>query len=285
MLRKLLLLVLLLPSLAFAQRLHVTLFGGAANYMGDIVDKPFAQTQPAGGFGLLYEISDRAYIRAGFVTGKLVGYDQFSNNKSVRSRNLNFQTTIAEGHLMGQFHIINNPYEKKISLYLFAGLGVFGFDPYTKDAFNNKVFLQPLGTEGQGTAKYPDRPLYNRTGLAIPFGGGIQYSLSENVKVHIETGLRKLFTDYLDDISTTYADEAALLAGQGPVAVELAYRGDELPGADPNFYPAEGELRGNPKSKDWYYFSGIGLSFRLGKGGGGFGGGKGKGLGCPRNVW
>ena len=40
------------------------------------------------------------------------------------------------------------------------------------------------------------------------------------------------FTDHLDDVSGNYVDEADLLAARGPLAVKMAYRGNELPGGD-----------------------------------------------------
>ncbi|MEO6584119.1 MAG: hypothetical protein ABIO05_07330, partial [Ferruginibacter sp.] len=88
-----------------------------------------------------------------------------------------------------------------------------------------------------------------------------------------------------DDVSTSYADSALLFNGAGPLSVALAYRGDELPGG--RAYPGEGEQRGNSKLKDWYYITGIRLSFLLGNGNGG-GGGRGKKssrTGCPANVY
>ncbi len=50
-------------------------------------------------------------------------------------------------------------------------------------------------------------------------------------------------------------DQNILLTARGPEAVEMAYRGNELEGGAP--YPPAGTVRGNPKAKDWYYFSGI----------------------------
>jgi len=79
--------------------------------------------------------------------------------------------------------------------------------------------------------------------------------VTDNVVIAYEIGLRKLFTDYLDDVSGTYVDRAKLLAARGPDAVKMAYRGGELKGGAP--YPPDGTLRGNPKTKDWYYLSGI----------------------------
>jgi hypothetical protein len=121
------------------------------------------------------------------------------------------------------------------------------------------VYLQPLGTEGQGF--YLGRKKYNLTQFAIPFGGGIKFAFNDNVRIKLEVGLRKLMTDYLDDVSTTFAPQAALLANNGQRAVDFSFRGDELkPGLT---YPTANTKRGNPSSKDWYYFSGVTLSIRL----------------------
>ena len=68
------------------------------------------------------------------------------------------------------------------------------FNPYTMDAFNNKVYLQPFGTEGQGIPAYPEKKEYKLTQFALPFGGGIKMSLSDYIQVSIEIGMRKLFT-------------------------------------------------------------------------------------------
>ena len=121
------------------------------------------------------------------------------------------------------------------------------------------------------------------TQLALPFGGGIKYNLTSQVRIALEVGLRKLFTDYLDDVSGDYASSADLLAGRGAQSLDLSYRGDELANGNPD-YPAKGITRGSPKYKDFYYFTGLHLSFRLGdgeNGGGNYGPGKKKGYGCP----
>ncbi len=76
-----------------------------------------------------------------------------------------------------------------------------------------------------------------------------------------EIGLRKLFTDYLDDVSTRYVSQTALLAAKGPEAVEMAYRGGELKGGAG--YPPDGTVRGNPQHKDWYYMSGLRVTIAL----------------------
>jgi hypothetical protein len=97
-----------------------------------------------------------------------------------------------------------------------------------------------------------------------------------------------LFTDYLDDVSGNYADSASLLAAKGPLAVKYSYRGNEVPGSAPGYpdngYATKNAERGNPKTKDWYYLTGLHVTFRLG---GGYGktsaSGRKKGYGCPSN--
>ncbi|MES2880762.1 MAG: DUF6089 family protein, partial [Bacteroidota bacterium] len=141
---------------------------------------------------------------------------------------------------------------------------------------NTLVYLQPLNTEGQGIQGYPSQP-YKLMQFAIPFGAGIKYAISDKVHLGLETGLRKTFTDYLDDLSTNYADANDLLAQRGQLSVDLAYRGDELPNGDIN-YPAKGQTRGGAKYKDYYYFTGLHLTFKLGNSEGGR---TKSGIGCP----
>jgi hypothetical protein len=44
--------------------------------------------------------------------------------------------------------------------------------------------------------------------------------------------------------------------------VDLYFRGDEVKGS-PAPVPSVGDNRGNPKIKDWYYFTGLHFIFRL----------------------
>ena len=62
--------------------------------------------------------------------------------------------------------------------------------------------------------------------------------------------------------------------------MDLAYRGDELKNG--TAYPPDGEIRGGPKYKDWYYLTTLNFSFRLGNGNGGGGHSK---TGCPIKVY
>ena len=272
------LVMLLLSFNADAQKFHANLFAGASNYQGDLQDKrfTFSQSHFAGGAGLSYDLTDKFSIRSGIVLGRVSGDDKFGRNKF---RNLNFTSNLTEFNLGFEYYITRIE-DHALTPYVFAGIALYHFDPYTYDTSRQKFFLKPLSTEGEGFLTGVKN--YSLTQLAIPFGGGVKLSLSDNISVGLELGLRKLFTDYLDDLSTTYVDQIDLLSNRGAKAVELAYRGNELKNGTP--YPAAGTIRGGSKHKDWYYTTGLTLSFRLGSGNGlGFGGRHSK-YGCPVNV-
>jgi Domain of unknown function (DUF6089) len=272
----------LVYSILPAQRLHLGIFGGLAAYSGDLTDKIFPKKVTNGAIGITgnYEVTDQIMLRAGITYAIVGGSDRFADTiKGTRFRNLSFETSILEFSAVGEYYLLNL-YEKKYSPYFFAGLAVYHFDPYAYNGGTTKVYLQPLSTEGQDLNGYPDRKVYKLTQLAIPIGVGIKFAVSDNIHVGLEGGLRKLFTDYLDDVSTNYIDPADLLAAKGQIAVDMSYRSDEIGGS--LVYPAKGAQRGSPKSKDYYYFTGIHLTYRLGSGGGG----RGKShMGCPANVY
>lgn len=277
-------LIYLLSSSISAQNFHIGVFGGISAYNGDLTDKIFPKKVTNGAIGITgnYELTDNISLRAGFTYSIVGGADRFSDNTEMKLRNLSFETSIIEFSAVGEYYLLNL-YDKRFSPYAFAGFAVYHFNPYASNGTNTKIFLKPLSTEGQGINGYADRKPYSLTQLALPFGGGIKFAITDNLRAGLEIGLRKLFTDYLDDVSTNYIDELDLLAAKGQLAVDMSYRGDEVSGGSP-VYPAKGFQRGSPKSKDYYYFAGIHLTYRLGSGGG-FGKGRKSKTGCPTNVY
>lgn len=254
-----------------AQRLHVNLFAGASNYAGDLQQKNFTLNHShfAGGLGFSYDLTEHLAVRTGVKVGKISANDQYGTNKP---RNLNFYSSLTEGHL-GLEYYITPVGVHSLTPYLFASGAVYHFNPYTYDQSGKKYYLQPLSTEGQGIVA--GRNPYKLTQFAIPFGGGIKLSLSDYINVGWEFGFRKLFTDYLDDVSTSYIDRNVLLSARGAKAVELSYRGGEVKNGSQQ-YPIVGKQRGNPAKEDLYYFTGFTLSFKIG--------GRYSQYGCPGSV-
>ena len=271
-----------------AQNWHLGVYGGAAAYNGDLAEKYFPahnQTKGAVGVDLVYEYNEHLNIRGGFIYAQVAAYDKYSNNAALLERNLSFQTSITEFSILGEYNIFNL-YERRFTPYVFAGLAVFHYNPYANDANNLKTFLRPLSTEGEGLPGYASSKSYSLTQPAIPLGIGFKFAISDNVRIGIEAGYRKLFTDYLDDVSGTYAAESDLLAAKGQKAVDMAYRGDETPLGSP-VYPVKGAQRGNANNKDSYYTLGLHLTFRLGTANDGDGSRRGghRYYSCPANMF
>jgi hypothetical protein len=279
---RLLVLALLMTSSLVAQ-IHVGIFGGAAAYNGDLTEKIFPKkvTNGAIGITLNYELNEHIMLRGGFTYAIVGGADRFSDKPDNVMRNLAFETRLFEFSAVGEYNLLDIELTR-YTPYAFAGLAVFKFDPYAYDLNKNQVFLKPLSTEGQGIPGYIKE--YKLTQLAIPVGIGVKFAITDNLRIGLEGGLRKTFTDYLDDVSGNFIAEADLLAARGQLAVDMAYREDEVPGGD-IAYPVKGQQRGSPKAKDYYYFTGLHLTYKIGGGGGGYGGGRKSKMGCPTNVY
>ncbi len=249
--------------------LEVGLFGGVSTYNGDLQPKNFTYDQSHLALGLF--ISKEIYkgfgLELGANFGKISGADSLSTDSSRAVRNLDFQSNILDVHLLVTYNFLHNR-ETRFTPYVFAGIAVYHFDPYTYytapgDSVSNKYYLQPLSTEGEGLESYPDRKPYGLTQVSIPFGAGVKYALSPTVSLGLVLSMRKTFTDYLDDVSSTYIDKDKLSAERGPAAVHLSYRSNELPGREDHPYPTDGTNRGNPSVNDFYFFTGLKLSIKI----------------------
>ncbi len=252
--KKTVLLLAFFPILLNAQNFHLSFRAGFANYQGDLKQNAFSlkQAKFVGSLGARYDLSEHFLLRSHLSLGSLRADDAKNKNASLKSRNFSFQTSLFEWELGAQYNIFSLN-DKWWTPYVFAGGALFHFKPSAIDNAGNRVFLKPLSTEGQGVI--PGKKNYKLTQFAIPFGIGAEYALNEDLRVGLEFGYRKTFTDYIDDVSTTYADQNILLAARGPQAVAMAYRG-------PGTYPAAGSLRGNEKNKDAYYFLQLTFTWR-----------------------
>jgi hypothetical protein len=255
--KKILLSLFCVPLFASAQDFHFSARLGLSAYHGDLTEHTINTkgSKPFISLGARYDLSEHLSARTYFSYTNLQADDK-NGNAYMKARNLNFKTRLFDWELTGQYDFFSLNY-KWWTPYVFAGIGVFHFNPYTQDVAGNKVFLQPLSTEGEGFRD--GTPVYKLTQFSIPFGFGADYSLNEDMRIGLEFGYRKLFTDYLDDVSTTYVDQNNLLHAKGQQAVDLAWRGDEYNGAP---YPTEGTTRGNPKYKDGYYYVALTYTVR-----------------------
>src|SRR5215471_5788012 len=259
-------LAILFATKIYSQHTSFFVAGGMINYGGDLQNSLFTFNQSNSAFsaGVSYKFSNYFSVSASVLTGKLAASDAKTNQDSYR-RNLSFYTHITEGNLRLDANLNAVPENFKFTPYAFAGIALFHFDPYSYDTSGNKVYLQPLSTEGQGLSEYPDKQPYELTQFAIPFGGGITYAITDRILISGEVGFRKLFTDYLDDVSGPYyADTAILRREVGDLSAKMSFRSDET--NNPLSF-SDKLRRGNPDKKDAYYTCLIKLSFTLGSSG------------------
>ncbi len=241
-----------------AQQHELGVFGGASYYIGDLNPQcHLLQSQPAFGILYRYNINNRMAVRLHGLFGSIEAADSIT--KSNEERNLSFQSPLME--IGTQFELSYKKFQigsdkHHFTPYLFVGAAFYKFKPqglYNGDWYS----LQALGTEGQGTTAYPNRKTYSLAGFSIPFGMGLKLGLGGSTVVGFEWGLRKTFTDYLDDVSTTYADPAVLASQNTAAAAALADQSTN------ESIERAGFQRGNPNNNDWYSFVGFTLSFKI----------------------
>jgi hypothetical protein len=263
-------LVICLPVSVFSQNAIVQEgeFGvglGAAHYFGDLNTRAHLnRPKPAATLFFRKNFGNYIALRVGGTFAQL-GYSDIYNkqNETMRRRNLSFNTNIWELGLQGDFNFYRfMPGEPDFrwTPYVTLGASIFNYDPF---AYLNgeKHFLRQLGTEGQGLDTSRGQQ-YSSMSFAIPFGVGIKYSINERINLGFEIVHRFTNTDYLDDVSTTYADKTLFPPnpdGTPSAAFLLSDRSYET--GEP--IGIKGRERGNSKNKDQFVTAIFYISFNL----------------------
>ena len=244
-----------------AKGTYIGLFVGKMNYQGDLNPNSFtfAHSKATTAITIRQSLNRWISLKGGFAIGHIEAADRY-NRDYLKKRNLSFNTTIKEASLSMETSLLDLS-TTHFTPYVYGSISLYHFNPWAYDKSGKKTFLQPLSTEGQGLSQFPKQKQYKLTQIALGFGAGARYAISDNINLGVEFSQRKTFTDYLDDVSSIYVDRNTLLQAKGAKAVEMAYRGDQLPGGQP--YPNHGEQRGTPSEMDWYYFFGINFEIKF----------------------
>jgi hypothetical protein len=290
---------------------------GIMNYFGDLnptsnyLSTDIGYTRWGGiGVNVSRKMSPNFHLRLGFVYGRIQA-DDFSaadpGDERARYRyirNASFRNDIYELSLTTTFDILANsgPYYRRrlVTPYLMAGISVLYHNPQarTPENFGGQwVDLRPLGTEGQGRPGYQTR--YSNFTIAIPFGAGVRFRVTDRLDIGGELGIRYTFTDYLDDVGGNYADPGDLgsdlaramanrtlepnsVMSSGSRAAEIARLSgiigtNTVIGSDGNPYPtfagygARGDKRGQDNTNDVFAVTSVYASYIINVG-----------LKCPR---
>lgn len=244
---------------------------GVANYVGDLSWNGkipvFSETnpkafRPAGALTYRNNFTNFTSFRTSFSLGGIYAHDAQSNSPGRVDRNLHFRSIIAELSLMLEWNMA--PYrigDMKKMFTPFVGVGIAGFYFNPQANLNGRwINLQPLGTEGQG---FNGKKRYSRFEYAIPISFGFKANITKKLALNIEFQLRATFTDHLDDVGSNYYTSSKFFYDHYPAAVAaeadaLAYRAlsQKVGGRKTG--------RGENKFNDHYYFTMIGISYKIG---------------------
>ena len=280
----------------FAQR-HNMEFGGTlaiSQYNGDLKlpdgfhpDKYAGKMQFGGGIIYRYYFNPWMNFKANLFYGQFAGAD-WEDQPHVTghpwNRNLSFKTYIVDISPQLEINIlpfISGKNKKNWAPYIFGGIALFSFNP--KAELNGKwYYLQPLGTEGQGTLE--GGPKYKLTAFSIPYGVGLKYGFKKPYRYHyrngrrpmtlegwnigIELTQRKTFTDHIDDVGGFYP-KSILVFGTNTIAAQLCDRSGERNGGvntrikeNATVLPERGH-----KAYDTYMWYGITVTYTFRKNG------------------
>ncbi len=194
---------------------------GATNYRGEISPQyQFGNNRPAITAFYRRDVSVPVTLRGSVLAGLLRADDGSVKgaNGSVAPlqgyRGSNVKGSVLEAAVAMEYNFMDYRSRKRkvhFTPYLFIGVGAYYANTRTQ------MTNQSLGAN------------YNRSGghfgIAIPAGAGLKYALSQRINLGLETGVRKTFSDQLDN-----------LGDQDPLLV-------------------------NSHDKDWYYYSGLSISY------------------------
>jgi len=225
---------------------------GTSTYLGELSNNgDYIDAKPTINLGLQYYFTNRIALRSEITWYTLKGDDAKADPESGRSpRNLSFTSSNFEFNVTGIVNFFPQGqrfYQRPgFNIYGFAGIGVTYFNPKTTYQ-GQKIALQPLQTE---------LVKYSRITPVIPYGIGARFKAGPFFNIAVEGGLRKTFTDYLDDVSTVHHDASKF---SNPIAAALSDRRPEigLPLA------ADGYIRGKNNKKDSYLLFTVKVEYYL----------------------
>ncbi|MCI5055196.1 MAG: hypothetical protein MRY83_03755 [Flavobacteriales bacterium] len=260
------------------------IFGvGGSNFLGElggkdqvgtdyINDLEFLATRFVFQTGFRFFVFKQLSVKTGLFYGRLYGNDAFTTEPFRQNRNLHFRSDIVELSPVIEYHFLTekqgNKYkirgmkvkEFEVGIYTFAGVGMYWNNPKAEYLDGKWYNLRKLRTGGQGLPGGPDE--YKSTGVAIPMGFGLRYSIARFWRIDLEVGWRKTFSDYLDDASGNYYDPEIIEEEVGTIAAHFA---------DPNLghqlhsgcQTCAGQPRGDGNDYDSYVFGTVDVCYKI----------------------
>lgn len=264
--------VLTLSFGAYSQyRIDYGISLGASNYLGEmgggigegrsgLADMKLDYTRwTIGGF-YRYRFSNKFAVKGSLNYIRLSGDDSKTLNPARRARNLNFKNDMFEldAHLEFYLYKVNDVggtgrYTSDFNLYIFGGVGAFYSNPMGQDVSGEWISLRPLKTEGVD---------YSPINFSIPAGLGFYYTIQRKYRLGLEIGWRTTFTDYIDDVSKTYANDYDGISNKTtPALLNEINKENDTKLLPTNF--GKGNRRGDPSNNDSYATVNVNFSWAI----------------------
>lgn len=248
---------------------------GFSNYLGEIgsnseeaqgflLDTELSQTRLSAGGFFRYNFTERLGAKLNLNYARISGADSLAVAITALARNLSFRTDIFEASVVGEysfftFNDLTRSSRQRVDFktYIFGGAGIALYYPHAER--NGEYFsLRELATEGIENQ-------YDEFTVIIPAGAGLNFTFNKKIRLGLDMGYRFTFTDYLDDVSTRYADPAQLPTVESQFfsnRTARAYESGRVSESELSsgfFRP--GSRRGNPETNDGYLIFQFQLSF------------------------
>ena len=228
------------------------------------------------------------------------GYELRNYGRGLSFRNdiVGFSTHATLTHYRNKFVPL---YKQTMAFYIFAGVGVYYSNPKA-DLFrgdidlNNRYYFWSDGsirdqaestgkgnviekdgvyettlrdwfTEGQGAAdELKAGATYSNWILSFPFGVGVRYGINKRLTFSAELSVYNFTTDFLDDVSDSYAthQEIRNTWPNDPVKQAIAMYISDPTGKGTTGSPGpQTSPRGNPGKNDFFSYVGFELSYKF----------------------
>lgn len=246
---------------------------GGAWYFGDLnTSLTMRNAGAAGGFQFRYVLGPRLALGARLGYAQLYGDDRWADNDFQQSRGLNFRSHLIDFTPELEFNFLpfkhGDPREN-FTPYLGMGFTVFRFQPtarYFRPTGRNQIngepyfaeYFSPNLRENRTEGQLPGEE-YQLTSSGLAFTFGFKYNLTSDWSVNFFATTRSLFTDYIDDVSTTYPDIQQLQIN-GSTTSDLVFI--DPTGSVPLGAPLQ---RGQSSNNDSYTTIGVSLTYFLGQ--------------------
>ena len=222
------------------------IYGGESYYLGEVNQNHFLPFNISFGPRLRYNYDQRIGLKGLLTFAEMSGNDANSKNSFKRDRNHGFETQLIEVGFIGEFNFM--PYsvlDRKASLgtpFLFLGLGYLRHN--LKSLINGSlVNTQNITAEAAS---------YNKNVFSIPVGIGYKMRLNK-FGFEFSWGIRKSNSDYLDGVSTNFAD----------FSIENTSN-NQINNSNTTQYENISNIkRGDRYNKDWYVFTGLTIFINL----------------------